>query len=433
MRGSHEPELMKTPYITRMKNYLPRLKSSKFFSVFLPVIALLTIGFVGGYQFSTSGHRIGRSGGSMVTISREVPSSANVNFAQFWQVWDLLKNEYYDPSKLVPQQLVLGAIKGMVAAVGDPYTVYLNKEEQRVTQEDLSGSFSGVGIQIGYKGTQLAVIAPLPGSPAEGAGVQPGDLVLGIKDPAKDVDTSTDGMSLPEAVQLIRGTKGTKVTLALLREGTDKPIVVDLERQSIDVPSVKLTYEGESKDVAHIKILKFGAETKNEWDKIILEVLGKPEIKGVVLDVRNNPGGYLQAAVDVSAEFLAKGTVVVSEESGGVIKEQVKTDRAGRMVGEDVVILVNKGSASASEIMAGALRDLNGYKILGTTSFGKGTVQEPRAFPDGTGIHVTIRKWLTPNGTWVHDKGLTPDITVEDNAETIEDEQLLEAVSLVRS
>ncbi len=396
-------------------------------------LSLLVIGAVGGYKFAIDGHRISATTATNVQISRVVPANQQVSFDQFWRVWDLLQAQYYDPSKLDPSLMVTGAIKGMVAAVGDPYTVFLDKEQQKVTEEDLSGNFDGIGIQIGYKGTQLAVIAPLPGSPAEKAGIQPGDLILGVKDPAKNIDKSTDGMSLPEAVQIIRGTKGTKVTLAILREGSDKPIILDVERQNIDVPSVVLTYEGANKDVAHIRLSKFGAETKSEWDKVVLDFISKPNIKGVVLDLRNNPGGYLQAAADIATDFFDRGTLVVSEESGGVIKEQVKTESKGRLIGEKMIVLINKGSASASEILSGALRDNKGYKLMGTTSFGKGTVQEPQQFPDGSGIHVTIRKWLTPNGTWVHMKGLEPDIKVEDDPKTSADEQLLSAIKFVEN
>lgn len=406
--------------------------SAKTLPYILGVFSLVVVSFTVGYAFASKGYRIfdGRSGS--VVVKREMPTNqANVNFSLFWQVWDLLRSQYYDQGKIIDSNLVYGAVKGLVSAVGDPYTVFLTKEEQKVTEEDLSGSFDGIGIQIGYKGTQLAVIAPLPGTPAEKVGIQPGDLIIGIKDPAKNIDRSTDGMSLPEAVQTIRGPRGSKVTLALLRENSDKPLIIDVERQNIDVPSVTLKYVGPGESVAHLKIHKFGAETKSEWDKAILEILGKSNVKGIVLDVRSNPGGYLVAAVDVATEFLDLNDVVVKEESGGVVIGETKTRTAGRMRGVPVVVLINKGSASASEILAGALRDQANVKLVGEKSFGKGTVQEPREFPDGTGIHITIAKWLTPNGTWVHEKGLEPDVTIENDPKTEVDEQLESAVSLV--
>jgi carboxyl-terminal processing protease len=317
----------------------------------------------------------------------------------------------------------------MVSAVGDPYTVFLDRNQQQVTQEDLSGSFDGIGIQIGYKGTQLAVIAPLPDTPAALAGVQPGDLIIGIKDEVKDIDKSTDGMSLPEAVQTIRGPKGSTVTLALLREGESAPIIIDVKRESIDVPSVKLEFVGEDKKVAHIRLTRFGAETKNEWSEAVTEVLGTAGLKGVVIDVRNNPGGYLMAAVDIASEFLNKGTLVVSEEAEGRKIDELLTQRQGKLVGTPVVILINKGSASASEILAGALRDNLKVKLVGVNSFGKGTVQEPREFPDGTGIHITIARWITPSGDWIHEKGIAPDIEVKIDPEKPEDDlQLKRAI-----
>ncbi len=392
-------------------------------------LVITVLAFTSGYLVSNRGVKIPILASETVIDRTKPESFSDVNFSMFWQVWDLLKTDYYDPGKIDQSALVLGAIKGMVAAVGDPYTVFLDRNQQQVTQEDLSGSFDGIGIQIGYKGTQLAVIAPLPDTPAAQAGVQPGDLIIGIKDEAKDIDKSTDGMSLPEAVQTIRGPKGSTVTLALLREGESAPIIIDVKRESIDVPSVKLEFVGEDKKVAHIRLTRFGAETKNEWSEAVTEVLGTPGLKGVVIDVRNNPGGYLMAAVDIASEFLNKGTVVVSEEAEGKKIDELLTQRQGKLVGTPVVMLINKGSASASEILAGALRDNLKVKLIGVNSFGKGTVQEPREFPDGTGIHITIARWITPSGDWIHEKGIAPDIEVKLDPEKPEvDLQLEKAI-----
>lgn len=396
---------------------------------FFFIIAVAGLSFFAGYVSSQNG-ALGRDLPTRVTINREVPNE--VNFAMFWRVWDTLKNSYYDPSKIREEELVYGAIRGMVAAVGDPYTVFLTPSEQKVTSEDLSGNFDGIGIQIGYKGKDLAVIAPLPGSPAEEVGIRAGDLIAAVKDDSKEIDKGTDGMSLPEAVQIIRGTAGTKVTLALVREGEDKPIIVEVPRKSINVPSVVVEYIGDKKEIAHIKLLKFGGETRGEWSKAVDEIVAN-NTKKIVLDVRNNPGGYLQAAIDLASEFLPVGTEVVYEEANGKVVDRLETERQGKLVDRQVVMLINKGSASASEILAGALRDQKKTRLIGDTSFGKGTVQEPRELEDGTGIHVTIAKWLTPNGVWVHDKGLEPDNKVTDDPETDEDEQLDEAVKLVNA
>lgn len=399
-------------------------------------VLLISLAFVAGYLTSNRGINIPVLAGNSIIIDRTKPENRqDVNFAMFWQVWDLLASEYYEPAKINQADLVYGAIKGMVSAVGDPYTVFLDRAQQQVTKEDLSGSFEGVGIQIGYKGTQLAVISPLPETPAYKAGIQPGDLIIGIKDESKNIDRTTEGMSLPEAVETIRGPGGTKITLALLREGEEGPIVLELVRESIDVPSVSLSFVGENESVAHIKLTRFGAETKSEWEEAVTEVLGKPGLSGVIVDVRNNPGGYLMAAVDIASEFLPKGTLVVSEQgAGGRVLDELKTQRPGKLVGTPTVVLINKGSASASEILAGALRDQAKVKLIGANSFGKGTVQEPREFPDGTGIHITIARWVTPSGNWIHEKGIAPDIEVKQDLETLEiDEQLNEAIKELKN
>jgi carboxyl-terminal processing protease len=321
----------------------------------------------------------------------------------------------------------------MVAAVGDPYTVFLTPSNNKVVQEDLQGSFDGIGIQIGFKGTQLAVIAPLPGSPAEKAGVEAGDLIVGIRDEKKNIDTGTVGITLPDAVQMIRGEKGTSVELALLREGEDELIVIEITRDSIEVPSVVLEYVGEQENIAHIKVLKFGGETKAEWDNAVIDALTKKDLRGIILDVRNNPGGYLQGAVELGTDFLEVGSVVVVEETYAGEKNKFKVEDLGRLRNQKTIVLVNKGSASASEILAGALRDDRGIILVGEKTFGKGTIQEPQQINNGAGLHITIARWLTPDGIWVDQEGLTPDHELEDNPDTEEDEQLEKAIELINN
>ncbi len=401
--------------------------------IFVFSVILILVSFGGGYVAGISGFIANSKNFPKVIISREVPPEKELDFSLFWRVWDTLQASYLDKSKIIESEMVYGAIKGMVAAVGDPYTVFLTPTENKVSEEDLQGNFDGVGIQIGFKGTRLAVIAPLPDSPAERAGVKPGDLILGIKDEKKDIELATTGMSLPQAVQIIRGAKGTKVTLTLFREGLSEPSVVDLIRDTIDVPSVTLEFVGESEKVAHIKVLKFGAETKQEWSTKVKEILRQPNLTGLVVDLRNNPGGYLQAAIDLASEFLPVGSTAVMEEKSNGQRTELKTESQGLLLNKKVVVLVNGGSASASEILAGALRDLKGYKVVGETSFGKGTVQEPLTLDNGSGLHITIGKWLTPKGTWINEKGIEPDIKLEDKDDTAEDEQLLEAIRLLSS
>lgn len=395
------------------------------------VIALVLFSFGGGYFVASNGYKIGVKN-QKVTISRELPADRqNVDFSLFWRTWDTLDATYYDKSKLDPAAMVYGAIKGLVSAAGDPYTVFLPPSENKVVQEDLQGSFSGVGIQIGFRGARLAVVAPLPDTPAEKAGVKAGDYIVGIKDEKKGIDESTSGITLPEAVEAIRGPEGSTVTLVLLRDGVNDPISLDIVRKSINVPSVITTFVGDNQDIARIQVLKFSADTKDEWDKAAAEILSKNSVKGIILDLRNNPGGYLQEAVDLASDFLKSGTTVVTEEDGNGQKTDFKVQTLGRFLNMPVVVLVNKGSASASEILAGALRDQKKSLLIGETSFGKGTIQETRTLDGGAGLHVTIAKWLTPSGYWVNEKGLKPDVEVQDNPDTTQDEQLVEAINKI--
>jgi carboxyl-terminal processing protease len=395
----------------------------------LRVLAISLI-FSLGYVLGSKGYKVSQPSFLEFKVDRSVPENKNVDFSLFWKVWDTLGVSYYDKSKLNPSKMVEGAISGMVAAIGDPYTVYLPPEENKVVEEDLQGSFGGVGIQIGFKGKQLAVIAPLPGTPAEKAGIKAGDFILAIKDEKKKIDKTTGGMSLPEAVQIIRGPAGSEVTLTLLRDGQNEPIEVKLVRADIKVPSVILTFEGRNKDIAYLKLLKFGGETENEWNNAVSKIISN-NTKGIILDLRNNPGGYLQGAVDIASDFLKLGTVVVSQEVNGK-KDDFKTSRLPRLPRYPLVILVNEGSASASEILAGALRDQAEVKLVGKTTFGKGTIQEPKTINGGAGLHITIARWLTPKGEWVNEKGLKPDIEVDDKPDTTEDEQFNKALEVLK-
>lgn len=411
----------------------PKLDLKFIRNLFLLIIFAALI-FSGGYIFGYQGYKASVSKFPNVTIERDVPADkGTLNFSLFWRVWDALHTNYYDKDQLIESELVYGAIKGMVAAVGDPYTIFLPPSENKVVQEDLQGSFSGVGIQIGFKGSQLAVIAPLPDSPAEDAGVEAGDFIVGIIDENKTVDRGTVGITLPEAVQLIRGPAGSTVTLVLLRDGEDEPIEVAIRREEIEVPSIVLEYVGENESVAHVKLLKFSGETLPEWENAVVELLQRPNLQGIIIDVRNNPGGYLQAAVELSSDFLDQGDVVVIEEAGEGIRNEYRVETLGRFRQNSVVVIVNEGSASASEILAGAFKDNDRSQIVGQATFGKGTIQEPQQIDNGAGLHITIARWLTPSGFWVDEGGLIPDIELEDNSDTEEDEQLQEAIRILEN
>lgn len=398
----------------------------------LPIFALFFSGSLLGFFFGSRGYKIEFTEKVIPRISRELPLDKKyLDFDLFWSVWDEIKTSYYDKSKIDDVNLIYGAIKGMVEGVGDPYTVFLPPTEQKRSIEDLSGSFDGIGIQIGFKGNQLAVIAPLPATPAAKAGVLAGDFIVGIKDEEREINRGTIGITLPEAVSAIRGAAGTKVTLILTRENVDAPFEKEITRGKITVESVTLEFikgEGESREVALLKLIQFGSQTDSEWARAILQISKRlNETQGVVLDMRNNPGGFLQGAVSIASEFLESGVVVIQESSGGP-KEEMRVSRRARLGKVPLVVIINKGSASASEIVAGALKDNKRAKIVGEVSFGKGTIQEAQEFPGGSGIHITTARWLTPSGVWVNEKGLEPDVKIEDDKETEEDEQLALAI-----
>lgn len=411
-----------------------RLNFAKVRKIILGVF-IASLLFGGGYFFGVKGYKAEVSKALKVQISREIPPDKNIDFSLFWQVWDMLNTKYFDKSKIIPSQLVYGAIEGMVAAVGDPYTMYLPPAQNKIVNDDLSGSFEGVGIEIGYKNTRLAVIAPLQDSPADKAGIKAGDYIVRIVDAKKKIDVDSQNLNLSQAVDYIRGPSGSEISLTLIRDGDKTPIVVNLTRSKITVPSVTLKWVGEGSDIAHLRISKFDSATVSEWNTAVGQITDKCEVggtkcKGIIVDVRNNPGGYLQSAIDIASDFVKIGTVVVTQESGDGSKIEYKSDKLPRLMNYKVMMLINGGSASASEILAGALRDDRQIKLVGDKSFGKGTIQEPIDILGGSGLHVTTAKWLTPGGQWIHEKGIEPDIAVEIKEGETKDIQLQKAIEM---
>ena len=392
-----------------------------------------------GAGYRTGKLQKGNDRPSLEEVVNRQPDEEKVDFSLFWDVWGRLERSFLDQSKLNAQRMVYGAIEGMTGALGDPYTSFLPPQENKQTKQDLAGEFAGVGIQLGYKDETLAVIAPLEGHPAIEKGVEAGDMILHIKDEKKDVDTDTKGMSLPEAVRIIRGKKGEPVTLTLYSEGDEEAREVTIVRDTIVVPTVELAFVDKSGETvesgtsyAHIKVARFGEKTASEWKDSVDEIVTRGSVEGVVLDLRNNPGGYLQRAVDLAGEFVSSGSVVVKEE-GREETHEFKADRRGRLQDVPLVVLVNQGSASASEILAGALRDQVGAKLVGENTFGKGTVQEAQELRAGAGLHVTIARWLLPSGQSIHETGLEPDVVVENERVDGElvDKQLQKAIEVL--
>lgn len=390
-------------------------------SIFLPIlkwIVSLILVFILGWQL---GHK-----DFQVVSNQSLPKDKNIDFKLFWETWDLVSKKYIDKQAIDPQKLYFGAIQGMVAAIGDPYTVFLPPEAQKASKEELGGSFQGVGIQLGFnKDKRLVVIAPLKDTPAYKAGIKNGDFILKIG------ERDTTNLTLPEAVNLIRGIKGSAVTLTIFRENDSKPQEITITRDTIIVKSVefetKTTQSG--KKVGYIRLSRFGEKTRAEWDEAVRSAVNSsPQV--ILLDVRNNPGGFLDGAVYVTSEFLDGGVVVLQEDAQGE-RQSYSVVRKGKLLDAPLVILINKGSASASEILAGSIKDRKRGKILGETSFGKGTIQSAEDLPQGTGIHITTAKWLTPNGNWLHTNGLEPDVKIDNGTDTNDDIQLKKTLEYI--
>lgn len=382
-------------------------------------------------------------------INREPPTGViAIDATSFWTVWEKLQTSYYDKSKLDSQKMLNGAITGMVQSLGDPFTMYLPPVQNNNFKQGLAGQFSGIGAELGMKDKQIIVIAPLTGSPAEKAGIKAGDAIINVN------SESTSGWNLNQAVEKIRGPKGTDVSLTILHKDENSPKEIKITRDVITVKSVDgwvkpvdcsnkcQTIElskatANSSSVAYIRLSQFGDNTNQEWltlvNKLNIEIKNGKNVKGLILDMRNNPGGYLTDATFIASEFISQGLPVVSQEDGiPGDKKVLYASRQGVLIHIPVVILINKGSASASEIVAGALRDNNRAKLIGETSFGKGTIQQAEDLGQGAGLHVTVAKWLTPNGTWVNGKGLTPDVIVALNPkDPSEDTQLQKAIEVL--
>lgn len=358
-------------------------------------------------------------------VLNRLNSKDNLDFSTFWEAWDKLNASYLNKKDLTGEKLLQGAIDGMITAVGDPYTSYYDPESNNTFNKELSGKFEGVGMELGVSDNQLVVIAPLDDSPASKAGILAGDRIVAIE--GKDASKFT----IADAVSIIRGKAGTKVKITFLRKDKVDPFEIELTRATINVKSIKTKFES---DKAIITITRFGENTKSEWDSVVNELATKG-IKKLILDLRNNPGGQLDTAINIAGEFVSQKDAVVQQEDSDGKRQQFYAKTDGRLQGAAIVVLINKGSASASEIVAGALKDYKKAKIIGENSFGKGTVQAVTNLKDGSGLHITVAKWLTPNGSWVHGKGIKPDFEVvltEEDISAGQDPQMQKALDLLK-
>ena len=392
------------------------------------MVVLLSVIIVGGSFWF--GYQFGKEKVQVITLpnelaKHEVGKQEGIDFGIFWQTWQSLKDHYVDEKRLNPQEMVWGAIEGMVKAVGDPYTIFLPPQESKRFADDISGSFGGIGAEIGIRNDILTIISPLEGSPAQKAGLMAGDKILQIS------GTSTQDMSIDEAVNHIRGPKGSEVELLILRKDQEKPFSKKVVRDEIVIPTVKT----ELRDgVFIIHLYNFNQKAAWEFRKSLLKGISSGS-KKLVIDVRNNPGGYLEVAVDIASWFLPKNSLVAKEDFGNGRADEFLSRGYDGVSDWKVVMLVNGGSASASEILAGALRDQKQVKLIGEKTFGKGSVQEVVNLPEGASLKVTIAKWLTPSGKSISDEGLVPDVEVKITQEDLDkgrDTQLEKAIEMLR-
>jgi len=380
----------------------------RFFILFLLILAL-----GGGYFW-------GRA-----TIVCPFCQPTDADFSTFWEAWHKLKEEYVNPEKLDHQKMVWGAARGMAESIEDPYTVFFDPEETGIFLQDVAGEFEGVGMEIGIRNDQLQIIAPLEGTPAAKAGLRPGDKIMQI-----DNELTID-ITIEKAVALIRGPKGTEVVLTIMRENWDSTKDFAIKRELIKVPSLK--WEIKDNNIAYIKLYHFSENVDSDFQNAGLEIL-ETKADRIVLDLRSNPGGYLQMAVYIAGWFLKGGQTVVIENYG---EEKDLYEAKGNtwFSNYPLVVLINEGTASASEILAAALKDNRGIQLIGKTSFGKGSVQTLERLRDGSSLKITVADWLTPKGEHITNIGLEPDIEVELTEEDYDqgkDPQLDKALEIIK-
>lgn len=365
-------------------------------------------------------------------INQEFGKPEKFDFGLFWDAWDELHDKYVDKNKLNDANLLYGAISGMVKGAGDPYTVFFPPAESKSFKQDVGGSFGGIGAEIGRKKDFLVIIAPLEDTPAKKAGLAAGDKILKIN------GELTDNLSVEEAVSKIRGETGTKVTLTILKNADGAKVKdIALERAVIKVPITKVEALKDNR-IARLSFYSFTSTAPFEFQQSAVKILSTSDYKGIILDLRNNPGGYLEVAVDIAGWFFNTGDLVAIEDFGGGNGQNKATEfRAsglGALKNYPLVVLVNQGTASAAEILAGALRDNRGIKLVGEKTFGKGSVQELVNLKNDSSIKVTVAKWLTPKKYSISESGLEPDYNVavtEDDIARGKDPQLDKAVEVL--
>ena len=386
---------MSSTHVGPSSDVPPRRSGARTILVLILLIVGVFVGFVIGQQNSSS------------TTPQKSESTSGLDFNLLDTVYGIIRNEYVNqPANL--KQLEYGMIRGLVAGLGDPNSNFMDPEETRAFQENLSGEFEGIGIEIAIKEEQLTVVAPIPNSPAERAGLESGDSIVQIE------ETLASTLTLDEAVQLIRGPRGTEVTLLVARDGEFEAQAFSIVRETIEIESV--AYELREDGIAHIHIARFGEDTARVLEGIAREIL-ESDARGVVLDLRGNPGGFLETSVEVASLFIEEGTIV-TEEYGDGRKQEYSASGNALLKDVPLVVLVDEGSASASEIVAGALQDYGRAQLVGTKTFGKGSVQELKPLEDNTSLRLTVALFVLPEGRKIDHEGILPDVEIEFSEDT---------------
>lgn len=378
-------------------------------------VFVAVVSFILGWQAVSFGYL----GGASVDIDRENIIGEEDSIADeididlFWTVWDQLDDYYFDEEKLDEETLIYGSIKGLVDSLEDPYTVFMTPEESESFSASLEGTLEGIGAELTVEGHNLVIVSPLRDSPAEKAGLLPGDIIFLIE------GELASEMTLFDAIMSIRGEKGTTVNLTIVRNGLDNSFDVSIVRAKIDIESV--TVEELEGDITYISVNQFNDKTNEGFRKAISEMI-LDEPNGIIIDLRYNGGGYLDIAIELLSYLLPSETEAVIVKQRGMGDDMMLTNGNPKILNVPLVVLINAGSASASEIVAGAIQDHERGVVMGTQSFGKGSVQEVDSFADGSSIRMTIAKWYTPDDRSIDKVGLVPDIVVELSDEDIENE-----------
>lgn len=401
----------------------------------IPKISYAVIGIAVVAIIFFIGNVYGQEKGKNEALKSIAPAGVLVSNEQlepFWKVWEILSDKYVSATTTDTDKRIWGAIQGLASSQGDPYTVFFPPEESKMFKSDIAGNFEGVGMEIDAKDKVLTVVTPLKGSPAEKAGIKAGDRIIKI-DEKSSIDLPTD-----QAVKLIRGPSGTKVKITVIRAGATAPIEITISRGVIDIPTLETEVKS---DVYIIKLFSFTAQSPDLFRKALRDFILSGKNK-LVIDLRSNPGGYLEAAWDIASWFLPAGKVIVTEDFGGKEKNHVLRSKGYDVLNKNfgagnykVVVLVNGGSASASEILAGALKEQGVAELVGTKTYGKGSVQELIQITPETSLKVTIARWLTPAGHNLSHDGLNPDYKVEITQKDVDnklDPQMDKAIEILQ-